>query len=93
MIDVIRELESFNVKVDIVDPYASHEEVHEEYELTLKDEAEAGAYDVVIAAVNHQTMDFDEVDFRGVAQRREGTVIDVKGVFRGKTGTLDYWSL
>ena len=94
VIDVIRELESFNVKVDIVDPYASHEEVHEEYELTLKDQAEPGAYDAVIAAVNHQTyVDFDEVDFRRLLKDGEGTVIDVKGVFRGKTGTLDYWSL
>ena len=94
VIDVIRELESFNVKVDIVDPYASPEEVHEEYELTLKDKAEAGAYDAVIAAVNHQDyVNFEEADFRGLLKGGDGTIIDVKGVFRGKTGTLDYWSL
>ena len=94
VIDVIRELESFNVKVDIVDPYASPEEVHEEYELTLKDEAEAGVYDAVIAAVNHEDyVNFEEADFRGLLKGGDGTVVDVKGVFRGKTGTLDYWSL
>ena len=94
VIDVIRELESFNVKVDIVDPYASPEEVQEEYELTLKDRAESGAYDAVIAAVNHEDyVKFEEADFRGLLKGGEGTVIDVKGVFRGKTGTLDYWSL
>jgi len=94
VIDVIRELESFNVKVDIVDPYASPEEVLEEYELTLKDEAEAGAYDAVIAAVNHEDyVNFEEADFRGLLKGGDGTVVDVKGVFRGKTGTLDYWSL
>ena len=94
VIDVIRELESFNVKVDIVDPYASPEEVHEEYELTLKDKAESGAYDAVIAAVNHEDyVNFEEAEFRGLLKGGEGTVIDVKGVFRGKTGTLDYWSL
>ena len=94
VIDVIRELESFNVKVDIVDPYASPEEVHEEYELTLKDEAEAGVYDAVIAAVNHEDyVNFEEADFRGLLKGGDGTVVDVKGLFRGKTGTLDYWSL
>ena len=94
VIDVIRELESFNVKVDIVDPYASPEEVHEEYELTLKDKAESGAYDAVIAAVNHEDyVNFEEAEFRGLLKGGVGTVIDVKGVFRGKTGTLDYWSL
>ena len=94
VIDVIRELESFNVEVDIVDPYASPEEVQEEYELTLKEQAETGAYNAVIAAVNHKDyVNFDEADFRQLLKHGEGTVIDVKGVFRGKTGTLDYWSL
>ena len=85
VIDVIRELESFNVKVDIVDPYASPEEVHEEYELTLKDKAESGAYDAVIVAVNHEDyVNFEEAEFRGLLKGGEGTVIDVKGVFRAR---------
>ena len=34
-----------------------------------------------------------EDDFRKLLVGGEGSVIDVKGVFRGKTGDLDYWSL
>ena len=94
VIDVIRELESFNVQVDLVDPQASAEEVKEEYELTLREAPEAGAYDAIIAAVNHdEYTSFTESDFRHLLRQGEGTVVDVKGVFRGKTGDLDYWSL
>jgi UDP-N-acetyl-D-glucosamine/UDP-N-acetyl-D-galactosamine dehydrogenase len=94
VIDVIRELESFNVHVDLVDPHASPEEVRQEYELTLKPEAEAGSYDAVIAAVNHaEYAEFGEAEFRNLLRDGKGTVVDVKGVFRGRTGDLDYWSL
>ena len=94
VIDVIRELESFNVDIDIVDPHASPEEVRDEYELTLKPEAEAGAYDAVIAAVNHaEYAGYGEAEFRHLLRDGDGTVVDVKGVFRGRTGDLDYWSL
>ena len=94
VIDVIRELESFNVNVDLVDPQASAEEVHEEYELTLREAPEHGAYDAIIAAVNHdEYVGYTESDFRNLLRGGQGTVVDVKGVFRGKTGDLDYWSL
>jgi len=94
VIDVIRELESFNVDIDIVDPHASPEEVKEEYDLDLKAAPEQGAYHAVIAAVNHQEYaGYDAEDFRGLLKGGHGTVVDVKGVFRGRTGDLDYWSL
>ena len=94
VIDVIRELESFNVQVDLIDPQASAEDVKKEYELTLREAPEAGAYDAIIAAVNHdEYASFTESDFRHLLRQGEGTVVDVKGVFRGKTGDLDYWSL
>ena len=48
----------------------------------------------MIAAVNHdEYAGYDAEDFRGLLQNGHGTVVDVKGVFRGRTGDLDYWSL
>jgi UDP-N-acetyl-D-galactosamine dehydrogenase len=94
VIDVIRELESFNVDIDIVDPHASPEEVKAEYDLELKAAPEEGAYHAVIAAVNHEEYaGYGAEDFRGLLREGRGTVVDVKGVFRGRTGDLDYWSL
>ena len=94
VIDVITELQSFNVRLDIVDPFANPDEVKHEYDLDLCEAPEAGAYHAVIMAVNHrQYVGMAEADFRKLLVGGEGSVIDVKGVFRGKTGDLDYWSL
>lgn len=94
VIDVIRELESFNVKVDVVDPHASPDEVREEYEIALRDAPENSAYDAIIVAVNHTEYEnLNAMDFSNFLKDGTGTVVDVKGAFRGKTGDLDYWSL
>ena len=94
VIDVIRELESFNVQVDVVDPQASADEVKEEYDLDLKAAPDAGQYHAVIMAVNHREyVGMGEGDFKALLKAGTGTVVDVKGIFKGKTGSLDYWSL
>ena len=94
VIDVIRELVSFKVKVDIVDPQANADEVKKEYDLDLIPEAQQDGYHAIIAAVNHaEYTSFEAKDFQRLLKGGQGTVIDVKGVFRGKTGDLDYWSL
>ena len=57
-------------------------------------EAEQDSYHAIIAAVNHAEYTlFEAKDFQRLLKGAQGTVIDVKGVFRGKTGDLDYWSL
>lgn len=55
-IDIIEELRSYSVNVDVYDPWASKEEVQEEYGLDLIcDEAEFDkTYDAVILAVSHK---------------------------------------
>ena len=94
VIDVIRELESFNVQVDVVDPHAQSDEVKLEYGLSLKSNPDQGAYDAIVAAVNHdQYANYGEQDFKRLLKDGSGIIMDVKGVFRGKTGDLDYWSL
>jgi UDP-N-acetyl-D-galactosamine dehydrogenase len=50
---VVSELESFGAKVDVVDPFADKEEVHEEYGIHLKSDV-ATDYDAVIIAVAHK---------------------------------------
>ena len=64
-----------------------------EYGLTLKSKADQGAYDAIVAAVNHdEYANYGEQEFKRLL-KEAGIIIDVKGVFRGKTGDLDYWSL
>jgi UDP-N-acetyl-D-glucosamine/UDP-N-acetyl-D-galactosamine dehydrogenase len=53
VIDVIRELESFNLAVDVHDPWVSAEEAREAYGLSLLDPAPEGVYHGMILAVAH----------------------------------------
>ena len=55
MIDVIQELASFGMQVDVHDPWVSVEEARHEYGLELlRDAPKAGAYDAVVLAVSHR---------------------------------------
>ncbi len=93
VIDVVKELQSFQVKVDLVDPHASSEEMEHEYGVTLT-EKPAGNYDAVIVAVNHKEyQEMTEDQFKALLSGGEGVFVDVKGIFKGKIKDLEYWSL
>ena len=51
--DLIHELMSFSIHVQVVDPHASPNEVSHEYNLTLIDQPSNG-YDAIVAAVAHE---------------------------------------
>jgi UDP-N-acetyl-D-glucosamine/UDP-N-acetyl-D-galactosamine dehydrogenase len=87
-------LESFSVRVDIVDPHADAEELHHEYGLTLTKEPELNAYDAVIVAVEHKDfVGLDEAYFKSLLKDGKGVVTDIKGIYRGKIKELIYWGL
>jgi UDP-N-acetyl-D-galactosamine dehydrogenase len=90
--DVITELKSFSVNVEIVDPHASSEEFKEEYGYSLIKEPGKG-YDAIILAVNHKEyVKLDEPYFTSLVSAN-GVFVDIKGIFRNKIKSLVYWSL
>ena len=92
VIDVIKELETFSVKVEITDAHADKEEFAHEYQLTLEDKVGTG-YDGVVVAVNHGAyMDLDENYFKSIMSEN-GVLIDVKGIYRNKMKNITYWTL
>lgn len=93
VIDVISELKSFQVHVDIIDPHASSDEMQHEYGVGLI-ERPSNDYDAVIIAVNHKAYkEMTESDFCELLKDGKGVFVDVKGIFKGKIEQLDYWSL
>jgi UDP-N-acetyl-D-galactosamine dehydrogenase len=90
--DVISELKSYGVNVDIVDPYASSKELKHEYGFSLKEKT-ANNYDAVIVAVNHKEyLGLDENYFKSITSDK-AILVDVKGIYRGKIKEITYWSL
>ncbi len=93
VIDIIKELHSFQVNVDLVDPHASSDEMKEEYGVSLV-EKPANNYDAIIVAVNHrQYIDMTEADFKVMMKNGDGVLVDVKGLYKGMIKELEYWSL
>jgi len=92
VIDVVREFESYGVKVDVVDPYADKEEVKEEYDLNLIQDPD-GEYDAVIAAVSHyKYLEMTKSDFENY-MTSDAVFVDIKGAHKDKFRDKDYWSL
>lgn len=54
VIDIVHELRSYGVAVDVHDPWVNAEEAQAEYGLDLVQEPEQGGYDVVVVAVSHR---------------------------------------
>ena len=93
VIDIIKELHSFQVSVDLVDPHASSEEMVHEYGVPLKSEPSAD-YDAIIVAVNHAEYKvMTENEFKALLKGNHGVFVDVKGIYKDKINNLEYWSL
>jgi UDP-N-acetyl-D-galactosamine dehydrogenase len=93
VIDIVNELKSFQMSVDLVDPHASSEEMMHEYGVGLIEQP-GTQYDAIIVAVNHREYaDLDESYFKGLLKDGQGVFIDVKGIYKGKINSLVYWSL
>lgn len=89
--DIVKELKSFGVKVEIVDPHAENAELKHEYGFGLNKLGKG--YDGVIVAVNHKEYrSLDEKYFKGILSNK-GVLVDVKGMYKDKITSLSYWSL
>ena len=93
VIDVIRELQSFQINVDVVDPHANSQELEHEYGVALCKEVRQD-YDAIIVAVNHEEFAaHDESYFKTLLKDGKGILVDVKGTYRNQIQDLMYWSL
>ncbi len=89
--DVVKELRSYGVKVEVHDPHADSAELKHEYGFGLNKISKG--YDGVIVCVNHaEYIKLEEKYFTGILSKG-GILVDVKGMYRGKIKKLNYWSL
>jgi UDP-N-acetyl-D-galactosamine dehydrogenase len=90
--ELCQELEAYSATVEVIDPLASKEEMLEEYGITLIG-APTPPYDALVLATPHTEyirMNQEEV---ALLLTKQGLVADLKGVWRGRMGSLPYWSL
>ena len=82
-IDVYKSLKSYNIDVDVYDPWADIKEVEEEYNISLVSDIK-NKYDGIIHVVSHNEFNgFDFINFK----KDNSVVYDVKGTL--KTSLID----
>ncbi len=75
VIDIIRELEQFNINVDVYDPHAVKHEVAKEYGVNLIDSLE-NTYEGIILAVSHQ--EFLKLEMDKLKSSHSSIIFDTK---------------
>ncbi|MFO1525291.1 MAG: Vi polysaccharide biosynthesis UDP-N-acetylglucosamine C-6 dehydrogenase TviB [Turneriella sp.] len=81
VIDIIKEFQGFNAKVDLYDPWVKTEHVQSEYDIMPISNVEHGAYDAIVIAVAHR--EFRELGVSEIRRFGKPNVIlfDVKYLF------------
>lgn len=79
VVDIYKELRAFGLDIDVFDPWASAEEVYEEYgiQLTEKLEIDNKKFDVIIMTVGHN--EFLDLDLKATTNPTH-VIFDVKAV-------------
>lgn len=94
--DLIKELQSFFIQVDITDAFASPSEVQHEYGLQLIDTVQNNTYNAVIISVAHRPyLQLSAAYFENLMQNQHGILFDLKGVYNKKISSekITYWTL
>jgi len=90
--DVVKELLSYGVNVEVTDPKANSDDLKDEYGFDLVPKI-GNNYDAVIIAVNHdEFVNYDEAFFKSITSK-DALVVDLKGIYKGKLKEISYWSL
>jgi len=81
IVDVIRALEDYGIKVSLYDPWANSAEVQHEYGLTNHNQPPTATFDAIVLGVAHNQ--FLDLDIDG-HRKTNSVVYDVKGVLGDK---------
>ncbi len=80
VVDVIRELDDYNIAIDVHDPWVDAAEAEAEYGVNMVDEPGIGLYDGIIVAVAHrQFAALDATQLRALGKERH-VLYDLKNI-------------
>ncbi|WP_232849862.1 Vi polysaccharide biosynthesis UDP-N-acetylglucosamine C-6 dehydrogenase TviB [Bowmanella yangjiangensis] len=87
VIDIINELQEYDVQADVYDPWVDPDEAMSEYEIRPIQEPKAGQYDAIVLCVSHKEFKEKTVpEFRSLLKEK-GVIYDLKYVL--PKGTAD----
>tara|TARA_B100000965_G_C19586744_1_gene756100 strand:+ start:59 stop:1330 length:1272 start_codon:yes stop_codon:yes gene_type:complete len=87
VVDLIKELNDYDINVDCFDPLADHDEVKQKYGIKLLDKLNKDSYDGIILAVSHRSFTFPK--FRPSDYGKKNHVIyDLKNIIPANNSDL-----
>jgi len=90
--DIVYELKTYGLLVEVIDPHAASDEVNKEYGFPLVEKA-GKSYDAIILAVAHKEyFGLNEEFFKSLSADK-GILMDIKGIYRNSILELTYSSL
>jgi UDP-N-acetyl-D-glucosamine/UDP-N-acetyl-D-galactosamine dehydrogenase len=88
VIDVINELNEYNCKVDVYDPWINVQEAENEYKISTISKPKVNSYDAIIIAVSHQQfLDMPVKNIRAFC-KKNSVLYDLKYVFTANDSDL-----
>jgi UDP-N-acetyl-D-galactosamine dehydrogenase len=75
-IDIYNELSTYDMDVDLYDPWADHVEVNKEFGVSILSKEQLNQYNTIVLAVSHD--EFLELDLQSYL-KPDGLIYDVKG--------------
>ncbi len=88
VIDIVRELQDYNIQVDVTDPWIDGAEAEKEYGITPIKQPNADAYDAVIIAVAHQQFKQLGADKIRAFGKKEHILYDLKYVLTAQESDM-----
>ena len=90
--DLVKELKGYSLNVHITDPHAQSEALKHEYGFELTPDV-SNDYDAVIITVPHNDYkNLDDAYFASIT-KPHALIADLKGMYRGRISSREYWSL
>ena len=88
VVDIIAELQEYDVKVDVYDPWVDKTEAKEEYDITPIGQPEPGVYDGIVLAVAHN--EFKDMAAEGIRRlgKTHSILYDLKYVLTAEQSDL-----
>ena len=83
VIDIYTELKQFGLQVDVFDPHAESDEVHEEYGISLIKSPNSQHYDAIVLAVAHK--EFLSLNIVSLCKGKDSVIFDTKSFLNRAT--------
>lgn len=83
VIELIKHLESYNIKYEVTDPFANPIEAANKYDISLINEKELDCSEVAIVAVGHNIYKENTNIILDKFSKKEGIILDIAGIIDG----------